>query len=132
MPRRRAMSAAKSATTRSAATKPAAKKPRKGELTVEGLAALGAERLAALLLEAAERDAAFKRGLAMARDYARMSGYADVRLLEISEVVQGYGPMMRGEAGIVVTAAAADASTPIEPGEVGTGVSITVKYEMVR
>lgn len=78
------------------------------------------------------RDAAFKRGLAMARDYARMSGYADVRLLEISEVVQGYGPMMRGEAGIVVTAAAADASTPIEPGEVGTGVSITVKYEMVR
>ena len=57
MPRRRGTSAAKT----SATTKPAAKKPRKGELTVEGLAALGAERLAALVLEAAERDASFKR-----------------------------------------------------------------------
>ena len=34
---------------------------RKGELSREGLAALGADRLAALVLEAAERDPAFKR-----------------------------------------------------------------------
>ena len=77
------------------------------------------------------REAAFKRGREMAQDYARMSGFADLRLLEVSEVVQNYGPMMRGEA-IAVSAVSSDAKTQIEPGEVGTGVSITVKYEMTR
>lgn len=42
-------------------TKTARGKPRKGVLTADGLTALGAERLAALVLEAAERDPAFKR-----------------------------------------------------------------------
>ena len=57
VPRRKATSEG----TKPATTTPTTKKPRRGELTAEGLAALGAERLAALVLEAAERDAAFKR-----------------------------------------------------------------------
>ncbi len=77
------------------------------------------------------RAAAFASGKAMAEKYAGMAGYSGVRLLEVSESFQSY---MRGPP--VATAmrmeAAADASTPIEPGEVGTGVTITVKYEMVR
>ena len=77
------------------------------------------------------RKAAFDRGLSMARNYARMSGYSDVRLLEVSEAVQTFVPRMRGESAMIVTASA-DASTPIEPGEVGTAVMLTVKYEMTR
>ena len=80
----------------------------------------------------AARKAAFARGKAMAEQYAAMSGYTSVRLLEVSESFQSYGPMMRNENAIVVTASSKDASTAIEPGEVGTGVSITVKYEMGR
>ncbi|MBX7540883.1 SIMPL domain-containing protein [Qipengyuania sphaerica] len=81
--------------------------------------------------KARARAGAFASGKAMAENYARMAGYSGVRLLEISESFQSYG---RGP--IVVTGArmeaAADASTPIEPGEVGTGVTVQVKYEMVR
>ena len=68
----------------------------------------------------------------MAEEYARMSGYTGVRLLEISESYQSYGPMMRGEGAIAVSSVSADATTQIEPGEVGTGVSVLVKYEMTR
>ncbi|MBM0169145.1 SIMPL domain-containing protein [Altererythrobacter sp. C41] len=83
--------------------------------------------------EAAKREArtkAYQSGQAMAQEYARMAGYSGVRLLEISETFQSYGPqpvMMRASA-----EAAADAGTQIEPGEVGTGVTVTVKYEMTR
>ena len=80
----------------------------------------------------AARKAAFASGRAMAEEYARMSGYSGVRLLEVSESYQSYGPMMRGEGAIAVTAVSADATTQIEPGEVGTGVSVLVKYEMTR
>ena len=80
----------------------------------------------------AAREAAFASGRAMAEEYARMSGYSGVRLLEVSESYQSYGPMMRGEGAIAVTAVSADATTQIEPGEVGTGVSVLVKYEMTR
>lgn len=81
--------------------------------------------------KAEARSAAFASGKAMAENYARMAGYSGVRLLEVSESFQSYGPRP-----IMVTASrmesAMDAATPIEPGEVGTGVMITVKYEMVR
>ena len=66
----------------------------------------------------------------MAREYARMAGYPGVRLLEVSESFQTIGPMpvaMRME-----QAADASAKTPIAPGEVGVGVTVTVKYEMTR
>lgn len=79
--------------------------------------------------QASARKQAFERGMTMAQDYARMAGYAGVRLLEVSESVQaGGGPpppqpvAFRAEA----------AKTPIEPGEVGTTVTLTIKYEMTR
>lgn len=76
------------------------------------------------------RIKAFQRGQAMAQDYARMAGYSGVRLLEVSENVRGSGPPP--PAPMFIRAEAAQAKTPIEPGEVGTTVSLTLKYEMTR
>jgi uncharacterized protein YggE len=75
------------------------------------------------------RRAAFDTANAQAREYARMAGYTDVRLLEINETVavRPPMPMMRLE-----MAQAADASTPVQPGMVEAGVTVTVKYEMTR
>ena len=73
---------------------------------------------------------AFQSGKRLAEEYARMAGYTNVRLLEVSETFQSYSP--QGEARMVLTAALKDAATPIEPGQVGTGVTLTVKYEMTR
>ncbi len=78
----------------------------------------------------AARTQAFQRGRTMAQDYARMAGYTGVRLLEVSETVQGRGPMPPQP--VAFRAEAAQAKTPIEAGEVGTTVNLTVKYEMTR
>lgn len=80
--------------------------------------------------KATARGNAFKRGRQMAEEYARMSGYSGVRLLEVSESFQSYGRVPPPAMAIRTASVAEDASTPIEPGEVGTGVTITVKYEM--
>ncbi|MBO6768382.1 MAG: SIMPL domain-containing protein [Erythrobacter sp.] len=81
--------------------------------------------------KAEARANAFESGRTMAEDYARMAGYTEVRLLEVSESFQRFGP--RPEAMVrTASAPSGDAATPIEPGEVGTGVTITVKYEMTR
>jgi uncharacterized protein YggE len=76
------------------------------------------------------RTRAFQRGQAMAQGYARMAGYTGVRLLEVSESVQSRGP--RPPVPVAYRAEAAAAKTPIEPGEVGTTVNLTLKYEMTR
>jgi len=76
------------------------------------------------------RKTAFENAGKQALDYARMAGFSGVRLLEVSEAVQNWAPqpvMMRMEA-----QSAKDQSTPIEPGQVSTGVTVTVKYEMTR
>jgi len=78
----------------------------------------------------AARGNAFKRGRMMAEQYASMAGYSGVKLLEVSESFQSYSPVPMAESAVRVSAMAKDAATPIEPGEVGTGVTITVKYEM--
>ena len=78
------------------------------------------------------RDAAFRSGRAMAENYARMAGYTGVRLLEVSESYQSYGPMPVAQRGAMMASESADAKTQIEPGQVGTGVTVTVKYEMTR
>lgn len=77
------------------------------------------------------RATAFERGQAQAREFARMAGYADVRLLSVAESFQGYGPVPEMARAITVTGSSSDVSTPIEPGQVGTGVSLALKYEMV-
>lgn len=77
------------------------------------------------------RKNAFARAGAQAQELARMAGYSGVRLLEVSESFTGWGPVPVSRDAINVTAQEAK-STPVEPGRVGTGVTLTVKYEMTR
>jgi hypothetical protein len=76
------------------------------------------------------RRTAMETARAQALDYARTAGFSDIRLLEIRESVAAQPPMpllrqARAES-------AADASTPVQPGLVQTGVSVTVTYELTR
>jgi uncharacterized protein YggE len=82
--------------------------------------------------KAVARRNAFQRARVQAEEFARMAGYSGVRLLEVSETFQSFGPMPAMEGAITVTGASRDAKTPIEPGQVGTGVTLTTKYEMTR
>lgn len=81
-------------------------------------------------VEEQARAQAFARGQRMAEDYARMAGYSRVRLLEVSESVQNQGPLP--QPAMVRSMDASESAPPIEPGQVGTGVNLTVKYEMTR
>ena len=76
------------------------------------------------------RSAAVERARAQALEYARLTGYSGLRLLEINETMMPARPMpmMRQMA----VAEAADASTPVQPGMVEASVMVTVKYEMTR
>lgn len=78
----------------------------------------------------AARKAALEKTKAQAEEYARWSGFSGVRLLQVSELVNPGRPIpMIAE----VRAQAMDAkATPIEPGLVGTSVTVTVAYEMTR
>ena len=75
------------------------------------------------------REAAWATARERALGFARMAGYADIRLLEVSEANYGFSPMpMVGDAALE----ARNATMPIRPGQVQTGITITVKYEMTR
>jgi uncharacterized protein YggE len=78
--------------------------------------------------KASARKAAFEHARAQATEYARIAGFSGIRLLEISESFSQVGPMPMAQA----MEARANAKTAIEPGQVGTGVTVTVKYEMTR
>ncbi len=77
------------------------------------------------------RERAVERAQQRALAYAQMVGYDDVRVLSIGEAIRGSGAaprmQMRSLAADVEAAAA-----PVQPGQVSTGVSITIKYEMVQ
>ena len=79
----------------------------------------------------AARKAAFARAQAQAADYARMAGYSGVKLLSVEESLSERGPVPFARDAIVVTAQKI-ASTPIEPGRVGTAVTLVAKFEMIR
>jgi len=76
--------------------------------------------------QAQARERAMVTGQERALEYARLEGYADVRLLQISEDAPFDRPMPFAKADV------AEASTPVEPGRVETGVTITVTYELIR
>lgn len=78
------------------------------------------------------RKAAFAKAKAQAEEYARWSGFSGVRLLEVSEALVGGPPIAYAEADNRQTLKVSAAPTPVEPGLVGTMVSLTVKYEMTR
>lgn len=77
------------------------------------------------------RKAAFDKAQAQANEYARWAGYSGVRLLSVSEAVNPGRPLPMMER--ATAAQAGDAkSTPVEPGLVGTSVTVAVTFEMTR
>lgn len=81
-------------------------------------------------VRAQARKAAFEKARVQALGYAQMAGFTSLRLLEVSEAISGGAPVP-----YVRTMAMADsvvAKTPVEPGQVGTTVQVSVKYEMVK
>lgn len=76
------------------------------------------------------RGIAMATGKSRAMEYAKWAGYADIRLLEVSE----YQPSAFEPVSVMRNMAMAEAApaTPVQPGMVGAGVTITVKYEMTR
>ncbi|OCC25101.1 hypothetical protein MB02_05655 [Croceicoccus estronivorus] len=80
--------------------------------------------------KAQARKAAMDHARSQAMEYAQMAGYSNIRLLEVSESIGRTGPvpMMR----MAADSAGAAPPTPVEPGLVDTGVTVSVKYEMTR
>ncbi|WP_247714417.1 SIMPL domain-containing protein [Qipengyuania pacifica] len=78
------------------------------------------------------RKAAFEKARAQAEEYARWSGFSGVRLLEINESVAAGPPMPYAQSAERKMMDVSAAPTPVEPGLVGTMVSLTVKFEMTR
>lgn len=110
--------------------------PRTGEV-LDALVAAGATDLGGpdwsidddTAARAQARKQALQTAHAQALEYARAAGYADVRLLEISETIAAQPPMPYLRA---VRAEAAQAVTPVQPGLVQAGVTVRVAYEMTR
>jgi uncharacterized protein YggE len=75
------------------------------------------------------RRQAMETARAQALEYARAAGFSNIRLLEVSESIARQPPMPYLAA---VRAEAQDASTPVQPGMVQAGVTVTVSYEMTR
>lgn len=83
----------------------------------------------ALLVQA--RTKALQSAQAQAEFYARQTGYRSVRLVALSENLNGGGMPMP----VLQRFKAADAvaaSAPVAPGEVSTGVTLTVQYALVK
>jgi uncharacterized protein YggE len=78
------------------------------------------------------RETAFKSAEEQARAYARMAGYANIRLLSVEETLQRGGPIAFDVANQGAIRVTGSKITPIEPGRVGTSVQLTAKYEMTR
>jgi uncharacterized protein YggE len=111
--------------------------PRTGRV-LDALVAAGADEIGAIswavrdpsAAQQQAREAAFATAHQRALGFARAAGYADVRLLEVSEGVAGWAgpqPLMAD-----AVAEARNATMPIRPGQVQSGVTISVKYEMTR
>lgn len=85
--------------------------------------------------DAAAKDQARARAVERARQraaaYAAMLGYDRARVLEISEAIRGRGPVAQVAMRSAMEADVASAP-PVQPGMVSTGVSITIKFELVE
>ena len=77
------------------------------------------------------RTRAVERAEQRANAYAAMYGYDGVEVLSIGETIRGRGAVAE-MAPRAMMAADAVASTPVQPGRVSTGVSLTIKYEMIN
>ena len=77
------------------------------------------------------RSKAYEAALRQAREYARMAGYSDVRLLAVEEQL-GFQQPVYDQMVKVEAAPAVRASTPTRPGRVATQVTLTAKFELTR
>lgn len=76
------------------------------------------------------RKAAFDQSLAQARDYARMAGFADVKLLSVAESLGMSAPVQ--ERMVMADASSGAAKTPTRPGQVATQVTLSTTFELVK
>jgi hypothetical protein len=81
--------------------------------------------------KAAARKRAFERAQAQAKAYADMLGYDGAKVLAIAESIEGRGALPELTA-TRLSVAKADAQPPVQPGMVSTGVSLTIKYELIN
>lgn len=79
----------------------------------------------------AARKRAIERAQARVQAYAGMLGYDDAKVLAISEAIEGRGTLPE-TAMMRMSADSAAAAPPVQPGMVTTGISITIKYELVQ
>ncbi|MEQ8410780.1 MAG: SIMPL domain-containing protein [Erythrobacter sp.] len=85
--------------------------------------------------DAAVRDEARMRAVqragARARAYAAMLGYDGVEVLRINETIRGRGPSPANAMRSMDAESVQVSATPVQPGIVETGVSISITYELV-
>ncbi len=82
--------------------------------------------------KAQARRTAMERARSQAMEYAQMTGYSGLKLLEINEAITGQTPMPMLRKAYDAAPQAVAAAPPVEPGLVGTSVIVTVKYELTR
>lgn len=75
------------------------------------------------------RNRALDSARTLIADYARATGHTGSRLLSIEESVSAPGPVPMFRA---VRLEAAQADTPVVPGQVEAGVTLTVRYELTK
>jgi uncharacterized protein YggE len=79
----------------------------------------------------AARDKVWSSAMNRARSLARKAGYTDVRVLRVEEIDRrgDYAPMEMAPRSL---ASAAEKTTPISPGELSVGASMSFTFEMVK
>ncbi len=82
-------------------------------------------------VKANARKQALARARAQALEYAQASGYKNVRVLSIAEGLFNNGPAPMPMMAMKMEAAS-DARAPVEPGQVGTAVSLSISFEMLN
>lgn len=86
----------------------------------------------ATAVKAEARSRAIASAASQARAYAKAAGYSDIRLLNISEAVFNGGGSPQPPRPMAESFKAAGNAAPVQPGQVGTSVTISFDYEMVR
>lgn len=80
----------------------------------------------------AARKRAINRAQSRAKAYADMLGYDGAKVLAIAENIEGRGDMPEMAMMRMSADKAASAPPPVQPGMVQSGISLTIKYELVK
>lgn len=79
------------------------------------------------------RQTAWSTGRDRAMEYARLAGYSNIRLLEVSENVMADRPMpYQGDIVVTASRASVEESTPVRPGQANVSATINFTYELVN